>query len=284
VPGVEDAGFVVMLARQRSGTNALQSVLDTHPEICCSREIFHTEPDRFEHLDPATNWFRYLHRAGADAMLAALTSADVLQRTFAEYLGEVAQRLPGRVRVLDVKYNSTRNLDGPWQPPTGPPALFGFIRRHRLRVLQLRRRNHVRSWISLRSAQRSGEWLGARGGAPGEHVPLHVDTDELLKHLHRSRAEDELVERSFPEGPMRLSLEYEELFPRLGGPAAAGELSRLARWLGVADAFVQQEPEYRKQSVRPLREEIANYDEVEAAVAGTDFAACLEDERAYRGG
>ena len=32
--------FVVLLARQRTGTNALQSVLERHPAIACTREVF----------------------------------------------------------------------------------------------------------------------------------------------------------------------------------------------------------------------------------------------------
>ena len=53
--------FTVLLARQRSGTNALRSVLDTHPDICCFDEVFKIEW-RFsdDPMKRASNYFTFL--------------------------------------------------------------------------------------------------------------------------------------------------------------------------------------------------------------------------------
>jgi hypothetical protein len=34
------SNFIILLARQRSGTNALRSILESHPAISCLPEVF----------------------------------------------------------------------------------------------------------------------------------------------------------------------------------------------------------------------------------------------------
>lgn len=270
---------VVMLARQRSGTNALQSVLEGHAEIDCAREVFHTDPDGYEHLDPAANWFRYVERRGA--AVDVLSMQDAGRRLFADFLDEIRARTPKRYLVVDVKLNSARNLDAPWQSLTGPPRLFELVRARRLPVLVLRRRNHLRTWVSLLTAERTRDWV-VGGAAPGAAVTLRLDVARLLRTLEQWRDEDELLERAFPPGAGRLTLEYEELFPRLDGPAVPEQLARIAAWLGVPDRFPAYAPAYGKLAVLPLAEVIENHDEVVAALRDTEFAYCLDDEPAYR--
>lgn len=278
---VEPERFVVLLARQRTGTNALQSVLERHPAISCTREVFHPEPEAHAHLDLERNWFHFLRRRGADGIVAMLTERDGKERAFGEFLAHLQSLTPKPRIVLDVKLNSTHQLDGPWREPLADPALFRFIGDQGLRVMHLRRRNHLRTWLSLVKANRTGEWLrsGEHGAEPGA---LALDPDELLRLARRWEAQDAHVAQRFPPGERCLRLEYEQLFPHLGGGAARDQLSRIAALLGVDDAFAEAEPEYSKQSARPLAETIANYDEVATALRGSEFAGCLDDEPAYR--
>lgn len=273
--------FVVLLARQRTGTNALQSVLDRHPALACTREVFHPEPDEHEHLAADRNWFRFLQRRGVDGIVAAMTERDGKEHAFTEFLLELQAGTQKPRVLLDVKLNSTHHLDGPWREPLDDPAMFRFIRRHELRVLHLRRRNHLRTWLSLLTANRTGEWMRA-GGSAAEPPPLALDPQELLRTLRRWQAQDEHVAERFPPGERCLRLEYEELFPRLGGGAAHAQLARIADWLGIDETFAQAEPEYRKQSARALTAVIENYGEVEAVLRDSEFAAFLDDEPAYR--
>ena len=276
------ADVVVLLARQRSGTNALQSVLDAHPALDCTREVFHADPDGHEHLDPAKNWFRFLERRGGAGIMEVLTAPGAAEGVFEEFLLHLRSLSTKRYVVVDVKYNSTHGIDGPWRDPTAEPAMLRFIRERGLPVLQLRRRNHLRSHVSLLTARQTREWLAAPASAADDGAAvLRLDAGRLVSILRRYRDDDELIERRVPER-QRLTLEYEELFPQLDGPVAADQLGRLAAWLGIPDTFPELKPAYRKQSVRPLSALIGNYDEVVAALRGTAFEYCLEDEASYR--
>lgn len=274
--------FVVLLARQRTGTNALQSVLERHPEVSCTREIFHPDPEQHEHLDPGRNWWRFLQRRSPEQIVAALTERDGKERAFLDFLAGVRAATPQRRIVLDVKYNSTHHLDGPWRELPSEPAFFGLLDRHRAPVLQLRRRNHLRAYLSLLTANRTNTWMTTDPGAPRPAEPIEIPVGDLLHRLRRWEHEDELVARRFPEGERRLTLEYDELFPHVGGGASREQLSRLAAWMGIADDFGQTEPAYVRQSVRPLSDLVANLPEVERALAGSELAPLLDDEPPFR--
>jgi hypothetical protein len=144
--------------------------------------------------------------------------------------------------VLDVKYDSTHVLDGPW-------AQMGHV-----------------------TTPEDG------GGDP----QLVVSIDELLYYLELCRAEDELVHSCVAGYDLMHTVEYEDLFPRLGAPPAEAEIGRIAEWLGIDPNFDANPPALRKLAVRPLRDTIANYDDVAAALTGTRYEPMLDDERMYR--
>jgi hypothetical protein len=291
---VDPSDFVVLLARQRSGTHALRATLDAHPDVFCLNEVFHPDQAEWRTL----SWFDFVERQDKPRIVAALRSEAAQAELFLEYLAALRESTDKRHIVLDVKYNSTHVLDGPWQGLTTPPALFGIVMGHRMRILHLTRRNHLRFFLSLKKAER-GRWADP-DPAGAEHAPwarmghvrapddgdgdpqLHVSIDELLYYLELCRAEDEAVDFCVAGHDLMLTVEYEDLFPRLGAPPAEAEIQRIAAWLGIDPRFDANPPALRKLAVRPLPETIANYDEVAAALTGTSYEPMLADERMYR--
>ena len=276
------SSFIVMLARQRSGTNAVQAVLESHPAIFCTREVFHDTPSAQEHLDPETSYFRFLDTYPKETLIRARTSNAVQERLFVDYLQFLRARSAKRYIVLDIKYNSTHHFDGPWRAIRARPHLFPLIRRHRLRVLHLTRRNYLRYQLSRMSAQASGQWVVRTDAAPSIDRPrISLAIDQLLNHFRAYRLEDELVAHSFHGYHSYATFDYAELFPRLGEGVSNQFLAAVAKWLGIEDSFSQKAPQYRKLSRLALSEAIDNFDDVAAVLRGTPFEYCLEDEAMY---
>ena len=261
---------VLLLARQRSGTNALQAALSTHPDIHCTREVFHDAPEEHPHLDQERNFFRFLEQRGAPA---ARGSAQAQERLFLDYLALLRTSTDKRFLVVDVKLNATHHFDGPWRPLVGHPALFGLAARHRLRVLHLVRANGLRTVVSAIKARRTQRWI-EQGGGPAEDIRVEVPVARLVSALWGARGEDELVRTAFEPRGDYLRVEYAELFGDL--PAGVGGI---ARWLGADDAPAVGDLEVRKQASLPLEETISNFDEVRRVLTGTPFESFLEDER-----
>jgi hypothetical protein len=278
---------IVMLARQRSGTNALRDVLDSHQDIFCLPEVFQSQPSVKARLEVETNYFNFLEEH-KDRLKEIVTSQEAQEQFFLEYLEFLRSFSDKRYVLIDIKYNSAHNVDGPWREIAAEPSLFDYIRNNGMRVLNLTRVNYLRfylSWVKTNITRKyhlhaSGPNATADAGA--EEEGLTVDLGDLLFRLRLCQSEDSLVKRMLGDYPQYMAIEYEELFPRLGAPPSAEVLSRVSEWLGVEDNFPKTEPRYRKMAVLPLSKAITNYGEVAEALSGTAFEYMLEDEAPYR--
>jgi hypothetical protein len=275
---MDHSQLIVLLARQRSGTNALGAVAGAHPDITAIPEVLN-QPAEAPRPWAEANYWTYLRQRGRSPVAA---SNEAQAELFRDYLFHLRTFSPKRYLLIDVKYNVTHVADGPYRAINAQPALFDYIEANGMRVLNLTRRNHLRTYLSFAKATRTSRWIVTHGDAPAEDPSIRLDPDELLFHMRLWADEDALVARRFAGNPRALTLEYDDLFPVLGGAPAAAELSRLAAWLGVPAEFPDTGPKLYKQAVRPLTETIENFGEVAAALAGTEFEHCLRDERAYR--
>jgi hypothetical protein len=276
--------FIVLLARQRSGTNPFRAVLGSHPEIFCFPEVFNNRVAARERFGAEANYFDFVaRRAGGDAhKVVGRDDDEDLFLDFLEYLRCFTSK---RFMLIDVKYSSTHHVSKAWRFITKEPHLFFLIRKHRLRVINLQRRNYLRYCLSELKAQATQTWTlldRPSGDARPTDQAIAVDTEWLLRMLELCRSEDEAVTRSFENYRLSLRLDYEDLFSEIGAPMSAATLNRIADWLHIEPAFSQTKPRYRKQSVLPLEETIQNYDEVADALRGTGFEYCLNDEAIYR--
>jgi hypothetical protein len=271
--------FTILLARQRSGTNALSSVLGTNPEIFCFDEVFRLDDlIRPDPLQIRGNYFTFLEEYAAGDVTR--TFPDRHAQVFADYLAHLAALARTRLIVMDVKYNSTHHISGVWRP-IAQPTLFDYIKSSRVAVLHLVRRNYLRGLLSHLKAWESKRYYIFDGAAPPD-VRIPVPLPWALHEMERWRSEDDSVAAAFDDYPFYKRVEYSTLFPDPSGSIPAAALADLRAWFDVPDAFANR-ASLTKQSSLPLAETIENMDEVVSALRGTPFEHCLDDEPAYRG-
>jgi len=281
--------FVILLARQRSGTHALGAFLETHPEVFYIDEIFHLD-DAERPGTGETNFFAFVKKeAGQDPLKLIPVDHEAL---FLKYLAYLRGFTAKRYIVLDVKYNSAHLLLRNYKSLASPPYLFDLILKHGMRTFALKRKNYLRYLVSITKAAANGRF-GVRVFDPpaaDEKTRIYIPT--LLHELAQCRAEDELVDRGFGEYARHTGYNYDgklftsdyaDLFPATEAGLAAEFLQRFSSWLGIANDF-RQECRFKKQSSMPLAETIENYQEVVCALRGTAFEYCLSDEPFYAGG
>jgi hypothetical protein len=271
--------FTILLARQRSGTNALSSVLGSNPDIFCFDEVFRL--DDLIRPDPVQirgNYFNFLEEYAAGDVTRIFP--DRHERVFADYLAHLGALAPKRLVVMDVKYNSTHHISAVWRPIAHPP-LFDYIKSSRLAVLHLVRRNYLRGLLSHLKAWESKRYYVFDGPSPPD-VRVPVPLPWALHEMDRWRSEDDSVAAAFDGYPFYKQVEYSALFPDTSGSIPADRLADLREWFDAPDAFVNR-ASLTKQSSLPLAATIENSGEIEAALRGTPFEYCLDDEPAYRG-
>jgi hypothetical protein len=282
---MELSNVTVLLARQRNGTNALRDVLDSHPQLFCLPEVFQSQPSPKARYEVEANYFNFLDERRGE-IKKVLTSEEAQEALFLEWLEHLGSFSEKPQMVVDIKYNSAHNVDAPWRDLAAEPTLFAYIRRHGIRVLNLRRRNYLRYYLSWLKTEQTRKYhlhaSGPDGAVKVEDEGIELDLEEMFFRLELCRNEDQLIHRMLGGYDGYMAIEYEELFPRIGEPPADAVLERVAGWMGIGPDFTKSQPRYRKQSVLPLEQAIVNYGEVAEALRGTEFEYVLEDEPTYR--
>lgn len=137
----------VICASQRSGTTAFHSVLRNN-QIYCPGEIFH--PDR----DNDDAFFSFLKSEGNISYVDYMNDPRAIWDRYCEFL---AIQADGKDIVLDVKYNSWHQFNGPWHQPTHQPRLLTYLN-PRTWIIHIIRRSVFDQVMSGFVAQQRGKF------------------------------------------------------------------------------------------------------------------------------
>jgi hypothetical protein len=289
--GVDFSDFVVLLARQRSGTNPLKWVLTSHEDITCFSEIFSVLDSDSDDRDfegrafRDVNFLNFASRAAPNWAQPGVVDHRQLFLAFLEYLRCFSDK---RYSLIDIKYNTTHLLAEPWARSIASPLLFDVVVEENMKVINLTRKNHLRFYLSNQKALESGDWhIWGKRTAGYQDQAVRLECDDLLDELRTRSEEDAAISQRFESYPGYRTLEYTELFESDGtlSPTARRSITDL---LGVPDEWGSNvsdhtpKQNFGKQSSLPLEESIENYDEVARTLAGTEFESFLEDEPNYR--
>jgi len=274
--------FIILLARQRSGTNPVRSILESHPDVFCFNEVFNFgDKGSDDPLLRDSNFFNFLETY-ARGDLNRITP-DKHERVFLDFVEYLRCFSSKQYIVVDVKYNTTHFLTEQWARNMTRPYLLDLIVRHGLKVLNLTRKNYLRYVLSSEKAWHSGPYTVT---TPNDGYTDHrrwLDLDFLFGELETCYDEDAVISKRFASYAEYRAFDYAELFTGEDEAIAPWFLAEIADWLDVSNTF-DPVSEFRKQSYLTLPETIENFDDVAAALADSKFEYCLEDELLYRQG
>jgi hypothetical protein len=238
------AKFVILNA-PRTGSNYLCTLLNSHPEILCHHEIFNPH---------VVGVARHLQNSGFH-----MGTIEERERDPIEFLGRV-WRMDEGCRSVGFKLCWKQN-----------EAVFNAVLADpEIRKIVLKRKNRIKSFVSLLLARQTGEWVIYDDvAAPGPRPRVHVDEEELLRHIAFNDAYYAEIESAIQQpGHLGHVLHYEDLF-------SVASLCGTLRFLGVAEP----NPEILagqtwKLSSTSLRDLVESFESLEHALRGTP----LEEE------
>jgi len=265
--------IVVLLARQRSGTNALGRALDTHSQFAYLNEVFHDGPARVGEPETPLTKFNFFNFCRTPAGLQLSHPLDSAER-FVAYIEYINKASAKNYSVLDVKYNSIFNVVAPWLGPVETPTLFTLLAKSNVPIVWLTRRNLLKTFVSFRTAELSGN-IHRTKDTEETNATIYVDLAELRSFITQKTEEDARIASFVADYDPILCLEYDHLF-QSDGVLAPGSSAALERFLNVDELHGISTP-LRKLNTRPLREIIENYHEVEQLITRTSNAWMLDD-------
>lgn len=258
--------IAVIVARQRSGTHALGTVFDRHPDLAYAEEVFNpAKTDK----PPAYFWF--LNEClKADPALLLPGNAEP---RFARYVDLIEAHGTKRYTVLDIKYTSLHHFNGPWHRMTLKPPFFEFLARRQIPVIHITRRNLMRTLASTVIAESTKVYHTDTPTAL-DFSKYRADPVLVVKALNELALEDLLVEQYLAGYPKLLTIDYREIFE--DGVLSDMAAERMAGFLGIAP-FVARKPDFVKQAPARLEDVFENYEDVAKAVRQTRFAWMLTE-------
>jgi len=239
----------VIVAAPRTGSNMLCTLLGSHPDVLCHHELFNPD-DVFYALELRDGSFD----------LGGISERDRDPLAFLE-----------RVWSTDLAHS---HVGFKMTHRQNEAVLGAVLRDSDIRKIVLRRQNRVRTFVSQRISEETGQWEVYREvDLVSERPRVHVDVVALRESIAENEAYYDEVERFLEmTGQPFLRVLYERL-------VAGGERTRLLEFLGLAEP-ARVGATLRMRSVRQnpasLRELVTNFGELEDALAGTPLAADLE--------
>jgi LPS sulfotransferase NodH len=144
------------------------------------------------------------------------------------------------------------------------PEAERLLQDTRVRVILLRRVNLLAQALSGGLAKATGVWHST-GGKRNPHAQVRIPPERIVGTLIKLQEQQLALVALCREHPV-FELSYEDL-------AADNRLDDVQRFLGVEPQPLTSR--YRRLDPRPLREKIENWEEVRAALVGTQFEGLL---------
>lgn len=270
--------LVILLSRQRSGTNALRSVLESHPKINCFFEIMsYAEKD----LQRKESFISFAKNQCGDRY----DDPDNHLPIFQEFVHVLHSMHDKEITVIDLKYNSTHHVSAQWTELHERP-LFNWFQAANVPVIRLRRNNNLKFLLSNQIAFMRQKWHDTDDSGKPEALNVvvpdeHGDMEYLLHRLRSLQLEDGIINAVFRDYDHLCEITYSEMFPELGCALNQNVLQRVSEFLEV-DCDFNPTPWSSKSVPRPLWEVITNWRQVTATLRGTEFEHFLADEPMFQ--
>jgi LPS sulfotransferase NodH len=239
----------IVLGRSRTGSNFLRGMLNSHPQIRLFGELFRN----YDMVDWAYPGYQQ-----TPAMMAEM------QRDPIVFLNQrIYDKFPSEVSAVGFKlfyYHARKN---------GWEALWPHLQaEHSIRVLHIKRRNMLKTHLSRVRAAQTDVWTDVTG-TQSKGGPVTLDYAACVEDFQRTQAWEQEFDAFFADHPL-LEVIYEDLARNRDA-----EMRRVQAFLGVP--YRPLEPETHRQSKESLSQAIANYAELKAQFAGTEWEAFFTD-------
>ncbi len=271
----------VIICGIRTGSTMLCSLLGHHTKTLVFFELFH------RHFGSTPFNVPGYRNKSLDKRIVELRNSDPVKFINTE----VYKPLPKKIQAVGFKLLYTQARKNPpwwessefdrwWKDVGHPPSLcsaksdlWAYLKDNTdIAIIHLKRKNLLRSKVSGKTAQDTGNWgIGATGGL-GNHretVKFELDFKECLQDFqaHR-RMEDEADE--FFSHHKKLVITYEDLLENI-----TETTNKVQEFLGLNIQTLTTVT--RKQAQKPLYDVIKNYDQLKNKFVDTPWIDMFDD-------
>lgn len=258
--------FGILLARQRSGTGALGTILDKHSQIKYLGEIFHPN-----NVGSANNFFTYQLKAIKKDPELVLPGRGL--ELLDGFFGWKADLIKNQLPIIDAKYSSLHHLCPPMLNPLERPSLLTHCIQNKLPIIHLTRENYLHTYLSGRLAEANKVWH-ARSDSEIKITSIDIDVKQLIFYCNQTKTSVNMMQQWLGKRHFVLEIDYANLFDEDG--SFSNDIREELEDLLDIDGFKDTTPVFVKQNNAPLSEAIKNFEQVFDALHKTEFGWMVE--------
>ena len=194
--------IVFMFSRQRSGTNALNSILNKHNDVLCTWEIF-TDDKNLNY-----NFWSYVNKSNISFYYYRMHPIEIFDN-FIKYISNSTNK---NIIVIDVKYNGINSINYIWFSSFfDTPDIIKYIYKNKYNILQLTRYNLLDQYISIIRADFTKQYT-FYDNSEEKYFSFNLDINKFKKFIKSAKKEDAYFKKLFHKCNNYLTLDYNELF------------------------------------------------------------------------
>jgi LPS sulfotransferase NodH len=234
----------VIFAAPRTGSNMLCTMLNSHPDILCHHELFNPN-----------GIFVALHLRDTDFSLGSIEQRQQSHTAFLENVWANA----GAVNCAGLKLTHKQH----------EPAFELLLRDPSVHKIVLRRRNRVKTYVSHLVSEQSMQWEVYDTAELEARPKVTVDLVKLNARVTHDEEYHAYLEKVLRDtNQPSIEVYYEQL-------RESDEQVRLLQFLKQSTDFGTLSIASVKQNPAALKDMVENFDELAAALKGTDLESDL---------
>jgi LPS sulfotransferase NodH len=245
----------MILTSQRTGSTFLAEVLDAHPKVRCHGEILNGSDVK---PPPLVRDFKYAAKTYRYLVSGAWRPIATIERCYASTEKPVV--------AFQAMYNRVNT-----------PSVRRFLQERKdIRIMHLRRENLLKQYVSKallsrkRGTRKDRPW-SPHATSPVPVVSTRISPDKAMREMRRVRELFGEFEQLLT-GHRKIELVYEQLI--------SGQSLSTAAWAAVSELLEIEPAEVASDQIKinpsNLRPMVENYDELAAALKGTEFERFLD--------
>jgi len=176
----------IILGQGRTGSNLLLSLLASHRQIFVVGEVFNAAEEV---------------RKKIKKLPRPLKSGEHPIEYLEAYLYKVQ---PEHIKAVGFKLFYEHARDNEWKD------VWQYLRRSKVKILHLKRKNLLDRYLSHQLALRSNVWISFKPGNGKFNNPIKLQPQKCFQDFHRTLRRQENIDGFFSENP-KLEIIYEEL-------------------------------------------------------------------------
>lgn len=242
---------------QRSGTTYIRRCLDSHSMIQCHGEVFLKR-----YCNNPYGYYEYLS-ASLQRRIGHILYRSLVVNHYLDYLASVSSK---PIVGFKLMHSQLRRI------PYEFPMLLRNIHNGDIKVIQIIRRNVLKTYLSRLSTKASGRY---HAKSDIDVATLFVDTSRLISELDKIRAENAWWSRLL-SGTNYMVVEYESFTAN-----KEAESRRMLDFLGV-NRYEVLASTNRKINPDDISQLVTNYSDMEAVLQGTRYECYLQDDNEHK--